>query len=129
MKEMTKEQELLSLVAKYTSKFPSRSQDLRSRDSGRDVVLLTGTTGGVGCNVLAHLSVDPSVKKVYAFNRRSGSPLSRQYQTMERQGLLEECLRNPKFHLVEGDLAQPSLGLKHDLYNEVIMFIAFHLIG
>ena len=115
----SEELELTIFVDKYTSNFPSRPQTLKPRNSDGDVVLLTGTTGGFGCNILAHLSLDPSVKKVYAFNRQSGIPIMRQIQTMERQGLLEECMRCPKFRLVEGDLGQPKFGLSSELFAEV----------
>ena len=117
---MQQEQDVQKLIDKYTSSFPLRPQELKTRNTSGDIILLTGTTGGLGCNILAHLSMDPSVKKIFAFNRPSHTPILRQIHTMERQGLLDECMRSPKFQLIEGDLSKPALGLNPETFNEVI---------
>ena len=112
---------LLSTIEKHTASFSSRPKDLIDRHEDGDVILLTGTTGGLGCNILAHLSLDPSVKKVYALNRSSGSGslIKRQVDAMDKQGLLEECLRSPKFNLLEGDLSRPAFGLNPEVFETV----------
>lgn len=115
--------ELQKAVARHTSNFPSRPPLLRSRSNGGDVVLVTGTTGGFGCHILAQLSQDPTVRKVYAFNRPSEDMVARQLYAMQKQGLLEECLRHPKFELLEGDLRRPDFGLDPATYDRVRIFL------
>ncbi|TCD63425.1 putative NRPS-like protein biosynthetic cluster [Steccherinum ochraceum] len=110
--------ELQEMVAKFTFAFPQRPANLVRRPDDGDVVFVTGTTGGFGCNILAQLSHDPSVKKIYAVNRPSKDPVLRQVNAMEKQGLLEDCLRNAKFELVEGDLSLPNFGLDVVTYHQ-----------
>ena len=117
----SRDEKLLSIIEKYTSSFRARPKDLIDRNEDGDVVLLTGTTGGLGCNILAHLSLNPSVKRVYALNRSSssGSLMKRQVDALDKRGLLEECLGSPKFDLFEVDLSLPGFGLEPESYERV----------
>lgn len=117
----TKAQEMLALLGKYTATFPERRKPLRTQREGGDVILLTGTTGGFGCNILGQLSLDPSVKQIYALNRSSASEslVLRQLKALNQRGVLDACMRSPKFQLLEADLSQPYLGLDLNKYNEV----------
>lgn len=117
--EMTRVVELQATVARLTSDFSVRPISLRHRPRDGDVVFVTGTTGGYGCNILAQLSHDPSVKKVYAFNRPSDDIIPRQLYAMQKQGLLEDCLRSSKFEMVEGDLSRSGFGLDPEMYEKV----------
>ncbi|KAH8101719.1 acetyl-CoA synthetase-like protein, partial [Cristinia sonorae] len=113
--------ELLKTVAKFTTDFPSRPDTarLRHRTDDGDTVFVTGTTGGFGCNILAQLTHDPTVKKIYAFNRPSEDIIQRQLYAMQKQGLLEECMRASKFEMIEGDLARPYFGLDPEVYEKL----------
>ena len=126
LEERSNEKEMFHLLEKYTSNLPTRPHDMMEDERSGDVILLTGTTGGFGCNILAHLSLDTSVKKVYALNRHSASDgvIQRQIATMNKLGLLEDCLHCPKFHLLEGDLSQPTLGLEPGVL-EIVCFISW----
>lgn len=117
--EMTRIGELQATVAKFTTEFQLRPASLHPRPDDGDVVFVTGTTGGFGCNILAQLSHDPSVKKIYAFNRPSDDIVPRQLYAMQKQGLLEECIRGSKFEMVEGDLSRPFFGLDPAVYEKV----------
>lgn len=117
--ETTRIGELQATVAKFTTEFQARPGSLHPRPEDGDVVFVTGTTGGFGCNILAQLSHDPSVKKIYAFNRPSDDIIPRQLYAMQKQGLLEECIRASKFEMVEGDLSRPSFGLDPVVYEKV----------
>ena len=114
-------QRVLSVLAGFTASFPKRPHPLRLRREGGDVILLTGTTGGFGCNILSQLSLDPSVAKIYALNRASPREglASRQMKALAQRGILEECQKFSKFQLVEADLSKPNLGLTPELYTEV----------
>ena len=111
--------ELQATAAQFINDFPSRPTSLLPRPGDGDVVFVTGTTGGYGCNILAQLSRDPSVKKIYAFNRPYDDIVPRQLFAMQKQGLLEDCMRAAKFEMVEGDLSHPQFGLNPEAYEKV----------
>lgn len=110
--------ELLDLVDRFTSDFPTRPSTLTRTAAQYEVVLLTGSTGGLGCHLLAELVSDPSIGKVYALNRGVETQ-QRQLANMRRQGLAPDCVSSPKVVFLEGELHRPSLGLISAVYNEV----------
>ncbi|KIJ61725.1 hypothetical protein HYDPIDRAFT_158984 [Hydnomerulius pinastri MD-312] len=85
------------------------------------VVLLTGSTGGLGSYLLASLLNHKSVSVVYAFNRPSKSTTSEQRQrsAFEDRGLDTALLESEKLVFVEGDTAQQNLGLDNGLYAQI----------
>ncbi|KAI0795664.1 acetyl-CoA synthetase-like protein [Abortiporus biennis] len=120
--------EMVTTIEKYTADIPSRpvtqSLQVHHKDVG-DVVLLTGSTGGLGCNMLALLSSDPTVTRIYAFNRKLKGVGSNQVGLRERQmkavkqrGLEDEYVSS-KVVMVEGDLLQPQFGLSTKLYEKM----------
>lgn len=118
--------ELQDTVKRFTSSFPARPSNLCPRTSSGDVILLTGTTGGLGANLLAHLTKDPTVYKIYAFNRPSDNVVQRQVDAFSKHGILEDCLRCPKYHLLEGDLSKPFFGLDQLAFEQVSTAEPFH---
>ncbi|KAK0202205.1 hypothetical protein DFS33DRAFT_1444321, partial [Desarmillaria ectypa] len=56
----------------------------RAEMLGSKVVILTGSTGSLGCFLLARLAKDPEVKRVVCINRRGGR--ERQEAEMQRRG-------------------------------------------
>jgi Male sterility protein len=115
--------ELQALVDKYTESFPTR---LALNGSARplppgDVYLLTGTTGGLGSNMLAQLLEMPTVIRIYAFNRPSKSATSeaRQLSAFRQRGLNTNLLSYGKLVYVEGVLSESSFALGDKLYGEV----------
>ncbi|PSS15405.1 hypothetical protein PHLCEN_2v3281 [Hermanssonia centrifuga] len=109
---------LQAFVSKYTSGFLSRPPSLHDRPKSRDIILLTGSTGGFGCHILADLLTDSSVDKVYALNRKPGD-LQRQSAAMHKQGLDETLLNSPKLCFLESDLQDVMLGLDRSKYEEI----------
>lgn len=112
-------QGMRAMVAKYSKDFPVHKGGVKS--TGK-VVLLTGTTGGLGCYGLQALVADPTVSRVYAFNRpaRSGESLrERQRATLVDRGLDPSFLESKKLVLLEGDLSAPAFGLSRDVYQEL----------
>lgn len=94
------------------------------------VVLLTGSTGGLGSQLLEPLLRNPGVRKVYAYNRPSKPPatvLERQKDAFEDRGLDGALLHSEKLVFVEGNSALPKLGLEDNLFEEVtyILLIRF----
>ncbi|KAG5636771.1 hypothetical protein H0H81_006924 [Sphagnurus paluster] len=84
-------------------------------------ILLTGSTGNLGSDILALLLSDPSVTKVYALNRRSskGSALERIKQQFKTKGFDETFLWSGKVVFITGDTARADLGLEAGLYEEI----------
>lgn len=109
---------LHELTEFYTQRIPARASVVRHPTPEKDIILLTGTTGGLGCHILVHLLSDPAVGKVYAFNRLSGTP-ERQKQAFINNGLDINYLDSPKLQLLQGDLAQSTFGLEPSVYEEV----------
>lgn len=110
---------LIKLAEEYSSNLPQRPTQLRPRQSTKDVVLITGTTGGLGCDVLEHLLRDENVAKVYAFNRAGTQATERQRTRFRAKALDEGLLSSPKFVMVEATLDVPEFGISSDLLEEV----------
>ncbi|KAG6888349.1 hypothetical protein C0995_009042 [Termitomyces sp. Mi166 len=86
------------------------------------VILLTGSTGNLGSQILADLLLDPSVERVYALNRAStgsASVLERQTERFVDKALDVKLLESDRLFFVKGDTTLPRLGLSDELYNEV----------
>jgi len=110
--------DVLEMVAQYSKEFtPHTGTDPLP---SHDVVLVTGTTGTIGSNVLAQLVADPKVEKVYGFNRENSTPLdTRQRIALKERGLDPSVVDSPKVVLLEGNVSQQKLGLPDDLYEEL----------
>jgi nucleoside-diphosphate-sugar epimerase len=85
------------------------------------VALLTGTTGALGSHLLAILLEDPTVSRVYAFNRKSQGHtlLERQGESLADKGYPVELMSSKKLVLVEGDAGKEQLGLSGEMFQEV----------
>ncbi|KAJ3492155.1 hypothetical protein NLI96_g174 [Meripilus lineatus] len=113
---------LFDTLARYSAGFPRKQPRFPSRNQGPgDVILVTGTTGGLGCNILSQLCLDPRVKRIYALNRASIAEglTERQSKALKKRGVLEDCLGDPKYQLVEACLSEPLLGINAQLYTEI----------
>ncbi|CCL99861.1 uncharacterized protein FIBRA_01886 [Fibroporia radiculosa] len=110
-----------TMVAKYGADFPSRPENMFDPPSG-DIVFVTGTTGSLGCYLLEALATDPSIARVYAFNRPSKKGVSlseRQNSELGDRGIDTRILRLKKVVLLEGDLTKPAWGLPVHVYEEL----------
>ena len=85
------------------------------------VVLLTGSTGGLGCFLLSELLKSPAVERVFAFNRTSPTKSieERQKSAFKDKGLPIELLNSNKLVYVEADAALEKCGLSATQYEEV----------
>ena len=116
----SKVNEMLRKVEEYSAEFPVRtpSADLAGALEG-EVVLVTGTTSGLGCDILAHLLADQSVARVYALNRRLPHVEKRQRASFRERGLDEALLSSPKYRAVEGDTSVPGFAIEPLQFEEV----------
>ncbi|KAK0189610.1 KR domain-containing protein [Armillaria mellea] len=68
-----------AMVQAYSENFPPVSKQRTTSPIGK-VVLVTGTTGALGCHILANLIFDPDVLHVYAVNRPGDVPVDERQQ-------------------------------------------------
>ncbi|KAF4618223.1 hypothetical protein D9613_011591 [Agrocybe pediades] len=116
-----------AMVEKYTiTEFPihPRAADKveDARPSGGDVVLVTGTTGGLGTYLLAELISNPSVSRVYAVNRGKDAAAlrERQRKALVQRGVdPQKILESEKLVLLIADTSAPLLGLSEDEYEKI----------
>jgi aryl carrier-like protein len=86
----------------------------------RKVLLITGTTSGLGCNILHRALADTSVGKVYALNRNlRGTLVERQTEGLRNEGLPAEDVLSPKLVLIEAKYGAPRLGLSAETMEMV----------
>ncbi|KAJ7360799.1 putative aminoadipate reductase [Mycena albidolilacea] len=110
------------MIAKYSEGFeaavdhPHKS----AASSNGMVVLLTGSTGGLGSHILEILLSLPSTERVYAFNRRGRTSASeRQRAAFIDRGLNVALLSSEKLVYLEGDTAKEDLGLPLNVWTEI----------
>ena len=120
----TKITKMKAMVEEFTS-FPvtaSGTTDVRPNGATTgQVLLLTGTTGGLGSHILRDACEDEKVIRVYAFNRpqKKGSLAQRQRDVLREHGLNESNVDNQKVVLLERDLTAENFGLEESVYKEV----------
>ena len=112
-------QDLIRMAERYSANLPARPSSLRVRDSTADVVLVTGTTGGFGCDILEHLLRDEETSMVYAFNRKGTNASERQRARFRERGHDERLLDSQKFRMVEADLQLADFGIDPRLLEEI----------
>ncbi|KAG6828273.1 putative NRPS-like protein biosynthetic cluster [Tricholoma furcatifolium] len=114
-----------SLIEEMIRKYSSNSSDslpVTSAPIRPVTVLLTGSTGHIGSEILASLLNDDQVKHVYAFNRPSHEPPTvkqRHLTRFEERGLNIKLLDNGKVSFITGDATRPDLGLDPGQYKEL----------
>ncbi|EJD40548.1 acetyl-CoA synthetase-like protein [Auricularia subglabra TFB-10046 SS5] len=112
--------EIEAMLAKYTQSFPTHTPSTQSSDGL--AFLVTGTTGGLGTNLLAQLLGSPNIRKVYALNRPGppgSSLLNRHKAAFLNRGVDPALLDVDKFVLLEGDTTRGDLGIPDSVYDEL----------
>ncbi|KAF9803968.1 hypothetical protein IEO21_09506 [Rhodonia placenta] len=111
-----------AMLAKYAADFPAQPQTLLPSQPERDAVFVTGTTGSLGCHLLALLVADPKVWRVYAFNRPAKTQThlcERQKSALVDRGLDAGIVDSEKVMLLEGSLTAEHWGLEKSAYEEL----------
>ena len=91
----------------------------------QETILVTGTTGRLGCHLLSQLIQDPKVRHVYALNRASGGKSSREALLKRMSAAFESweldpsLLESEKVTLLASDYAAERLGLDATVYAEI----------
>ncbi|KAJ7077669.1 putative aminoadipate reductase, partial [Mycena belliarum] len=114
------------MISKYTSALPPLPSLSNATSSlPLATVLLTGSTGSLGSQILATLVEDERVAKIYAFNRPSKATtlVQRQEAIFNDRGLDIALLESPKLVLIEGEINRDNLGLSADIYSRMLSSI------
>ncbi|KAJ7604455.1 hypothetical protein FB45DRAFT_850695 [Roridomyces roridus] len=110
-----------AMVKKYSAGLEVGIGEKAARETGSGaVVLLTGSTGGLGSHILDLLIRSPDVAHVYAYNRPGRVPmLQRQKEALEDRALDVGVLDSGKLVFLEGDSTKEDLGLSTDVLDEL----------
>ncbi|KNZ74034.1 Linear gramicidin synthase subunit D [Termitomyces sp. J132] len=113
--------EIEAMIEKYSAGLDNSHSDFSVLSTPKNkVILLTGSTGNLGSQILADLLLDSSVERVYALNRASTSSiLERHTERFQDKGLDIKLLQSDRLAFVEGDAALSRFGLSDQLYNEI----------
>ncbi|KAL4962179.1 uncharacterized protein BDV14DRAFT_202996 [Aspergillus stella-maris] len=83
-------------------------------------VLVTGATGSLGSNLIAHLVRLPSVKSVICLNRQSkAAPEVRQLEALAVRKLHLSAAEESKLVVIESDTTKNQLGLSNEQWNYI----------
>jgi acyl carrier protein len=128
--ELQKISEMRSLVAKYTSGFKTPKLLLSSSLTLPDcVVLVTGTTGVVGANLLECLLCAPQITRIFLLNRTkpgTQTMLERHQSIFQELSLDLAGLDSDKVVYLEGTPGQDYFGLPAHTWNEVSTALLTH---
>ncbi|KAJ3732692.1 male sterility protein-domain-containing protein [Lentinula guzmanii] len=100
---------------------PTSSCSTRKPSAVNEIVLLTGSTGNLGCYILASLLSKDHVRRVYTFNRKSTDRniMDRHKAQFEDKELNVALLSSPKLVHLEGDVTLPGLGLSEKVITNL----------
>lgn len=111
-----------AMIEKYSEGLESAldSPSIDNEDT-KVVVLLTGSTGNLGSQILSLLLENRSVHRVYTLNRPSThtSLLDRHKERFLDKGLDMSLLNTDKLVCLEGQSTLPKMGLSDEAYDEV----------
>ncbi|KAJ7624410.1 putative aminoadipate reductase [Roridomyces roridus] len=110
-----------AMVEKYSARLEVGLGEKAARETGSGaVVLLTGSTGGLGSQLLDQLIRSPDVVRVYAYNRPGQvTILQRQQEAFQDRALDVGVLGSQKLVFLEGDSTNENLGLTFEILHEL----------
>ncbi|KAH9946609.1 hypothetical protein B0H21DRAFT_693457 [Amylocystis lapponica] len=115
--KLTPVEQIEAMIAKYTVRLPHTFTKTARCDKDL-VVVLTGSTGGLGSHLLAVLLQDARVVRVYALNRGTGLS-ERQRRAFDDACLPVGLLTSPKLVLLEAEFMQEYFGLEPAVLDEI----------
>ncbi|GAA87826.1 NRPS-like enzyme [Aspergillus luchuensis IFO 4308] len=118
--DVSRPEKLNSLIEKYTSSLPIQGfmTDQPTKAPTKSPIILTGSTGSLGTYLLHTLLEDPSVAKVYCFNRSDAQ--SKQETIFQQKGLhiIPNALEKVEYLTVS--FSDPHFGLPLPKYNALL---------
>ncbi|KAI0320589.1 acetyl-CoA synthetase-like protein [Amylostereum chailletii] len=117
---------MFKLLDKYSANFTTKSSSpehpIGTTIGRKEIVVLTGCTGRLGCYLLACLVQDKNVERVYALNRQPGAVSTlqeRQRKVFSTWGMDPGLADDKKVVFVVCDFGAADLGLSKDNYDEI----------
>ncbi|GAQ47677.1 acetyl-CoA synthetase-like protein [Aspergillus tubingensis] len=117
---VSRPEKLNSLIEKYTNNLPIQDFTLEQTANTQTAhtVILTGSTGSLGTYLLRTLLEDPSVAKVYCFNRSDAQ--SKQETIFQQKGLHITPASLEKVEYLTVSFSDPHFGLPLPKYNALL---------
>ncbi|KIK65753.1 hypothetical protein GYMLUDRAFT_240230 [Collybiopsis luxurians FD-317 M1] len=119
--EQTHEETIEEMISKYSEGLDAPLPKPVEITPQKQHVLLTGSTGNLGAQLLESLLVNDSVVRVYALNRPStrASMLERHVARFQDKALNSSLLSSPKLVFLAGEVSHDNLGLSEDTLKEL----------
>ncbi|GJJ05927.1 putative NRPS-like protein biosynthetic cluster [Clathrus columnatus] len=120
---------LENMIQQYTSNWPVHHPQ-KEYVNDEEVMLLTGSTGGLGSQLLVQLVEIPTVTKIYALNRPGGgkSSYERHVEAFEDRGNDIELLNSPKIVFLEGDTSVSGFAITDtNLFDKATWNVNFNI--
>ncbi|KAK2015966.1 male sterility protein [Colletotrichum eremochloae] len=94
---------------------PARPEPAKDQQT----VILTGSTGNMGCYLLDEMIRNPYIKKVICFNRSNDGGAGKQAKAMDERGL-QQPEKSGKVEFFHASLSQPRMGLSQEVYSRLL---------
>ena len=91
-------------------------------DAHTKVVLLTGSTGSLGCMLLSRFMADLTIKKIFCLNRPRDGVRNYQVKAMQKRGIVVNEEEWHKVVFLGTNASQVNLGLDAGQYEDVSIF-------
>jgi hypothetical protein len=119
--------EMKKMIEKYSAYLTTHRKTTPNGDGPQvnghpnEVIVLTGSTGALGSQLLVQLYALPSTRKIYALNRKAkGRTLvDRQAAALADRGFDPSILGEDKIALIEAELEEADLGMSDELIQTV----------
>ncbi|KAK1978397.1 male sterility protein [Colletotrichum cereale] len=116
----TRSQALMEELYKKMTKGLIRAKAARPEPAkDQQTVILTGSTGNMGCYLLDEMIRNPHIKKVICFNRSSDGGAGKQSNAMYERGL-QQPEKSGKVEFFHTNLSQPRMGLSQEVYSRLL---------
>ncbi|PYH43451.1 NRPS-like enzyme [Aspergillus saccharolyticus JOP 1030-1] len=116
---VSRPERLANMIAKYTSQLPPFRPPPAALPA-QSTVILTGSTGSLGTYLLHRLLTNPSIAKVYCFNR-GATAAERQRDSFEAKGLDTQLLADAnRVEFLPVAFGAPQFGLPDQLYTSLL---------
>ncbi|KAF9067129.1 putative aminoadipate reductase [Rhodocollybia butyracea] len=115
------EQAIEEMISKYSEGFDAIPRASSDQPRNQEYVLLTGSTGNLGAQMLESLLLKDEVVRVYTLNRPSNraSMLDRHLERFQDKALDVSLLQSSKLVFLEGDTSHEDLSLPQDTLNKL----------
>ncbi|KAF5393844.1 hypothetical protein D9757_000419 [Collybiopsis confluens] len=119
--ERTHEEAIEDVIAKYSEGLDAPLPRPANIHREKQYVLLTGSTGNLGAQLLVSLLLDNSVARVYVLNRPSASlsMADRHLARFQDKSLDTSMLFSPKLVFLSGETSHENLGLSEEIISEL----------